>query len=443
MKKPVGLLVALVLFGIFGGLWLWSNKKEEAKSKAPPAADTSTKLQTIPEDQFQEIRIKKGADTVVMRRDNGKWAITEPKPYQADPDASSSLVSSLAGVAADKLIDAKPANLADYGLASPQLDLTVVRKDGKTNELQIGDETPTNSGFYAKEAGGDGKVYTIMTYVKTGLDKGLNDLRDKRLLHFDQDKITRIDLAAKGVPVQFGKNNNNQWQILQPKPLRADSGSVDSLISKLKDAKMDLASPDADAAKKFAEAPKIASVSITDVSGTETLEVHQTKDHDYYAKSSVVDGVYKIPGDVGDAVNKGLDDFRNKKLYDFGFSDPSKLEIVNNGAASAYTKSGDKWMSGSKTMDNSTVQTLIDKLRDLSADKFVDAGGGNTVFEGTVTAGGKSPEKVIIRKQGDQYFAQREGEPSIYQLTAGSVAEVQTAASGIKEQAPAAAPKKK
>ena len=435
MKKPVGLIVALVFLVIFGGLWLWSNKKQAAASKTTPT-DTTTKLQTIPDDQFQEIRIRKGSDTVVLKHDTGKWEITEPKPYNADPDATSTLVSSLASVSADKLIDDKPSNLADYGLATPELDITVVRKDGKTNELQVGDQTPTNSGFYAKEAGGDGKVYTIMTYVKTGLDKGLNDLRDKRLLHFDQDKITRIQLQAKGGTVEFGKNNNNQWQIVQPKPLRADSGAVDSLISKLKDAKMDLANPDADAAKKFAEAPKVAMVSITDAGGTETLEIHQTKDHDYYAKSSVVDGVYKVPGDVGDAVNKGLDDFRNKKLYDFGFSDPSKLEIVNNGVAATYTKSGDKWMSGSKTMDNSTVQTLIDKLRDLSADKFVDAGGGNTVLEGTVTAGGKSPEKVIIRKQGDQYFAQREGEPSIHQLTADSVAEVQAAAGGIKEAAP-------
>jgi hypothetical protein len=68
-----------------------------------------------------------------------------------------------------------------------------------------------------------------------------------------------------------------------------------------------------------------------------------------------VDGVYKIASDVGDALNKSLDDFRNKKLFDFGFSDPSQVDI-KNGAwhAGHYTKSGDKWMSGGKTMDNSS-----------------------------------------------------------------------------------------
>ena len=83
---------------------------------------------------------------------------------------------------------------------------------------------------------------------------------------------------------------------------------------------------------------------------TQTLEVRKDKDKNYYAKSSAVEGVYKVAADVGDALDKGLDDFRNKKLFDFGFSDPSKVDVKG----ATYTKSGDKWMSGGKTMDNTT-----------------------------------------------------------------------------------------
>ena len=38
----------------------------------------------------------------------------------------------------------------------------------------------------------------------------------------------------------------------------------------------------------------------------------------------------------------------------------------------AYQKSGDKWMSGSTQIDADSVQTVIDKLRDLSATKLAD-----------------------------------------------------------------------
>jgi hypothetical protein len=60
-----------------------------------------------------------------------------------------------------------------------------------------------------------------------------------------------------------------------------------------------------------------------------------------------------------------------------------------------------------------------------------------------VTSGdGKRVEKVAITKQGDQYFAQRENEPSIYELDSKAVDDLQKAASDVKEPPPPA-PKKK
>ncbi len=436
--KPKGLLIAVVLLAVLGAAVWWSNKKEAASAKNP--TDTSTKILAVPDDQIASIQIKHaGGETDAIKRENGKWQMTEPKPLPADPDAASSLTSALSSVTADKSIEDNATDLSQYGLTNPSLDVLVTKKDGKTDELLLGDDTPTNSGTYAKRAG-DNHVYTVGSFVKTSFNKTANDLRDKRLLTFDQDKLTRVELNAKGGAVEFGKNGQNEWSIVKPRPLRADGAAVDSLIGKLKDAKMDLTTPDPDAAKKFAAGTKIATASVTDAGGTQTLEVHQDKDHTYFAKSSSVEGVYKIASDVGDALNKGIDDFRNKKVFDFGFSDPTKLDVKGT----VYTKSGDKWQANGKTMDNTSVQSLIDKLRDLTATKFAEKGGGQPVFEVTVTSNdGKRVEKVTIDKSLDQYFAQREGEPSIYELDSKAVEDLQKAASDIKEQAPPAAPKKK
>ena len=100
-------------------------------------------------------------------------------------------------------------------------------------------------------------------------------------------------------------------------------------------------------------------------------------------------------------------------------------------------------MASGKTMDNASVQTLIDKLRDLAATKFAEKGGGQPVFEATVISNsGKRIEKVVISKQGTQYFAQREGEPSIYELDGKAVEDLQKAAADVKEAAPEPAKKK-
>src|SRR5450759_1044713 len=246
--KPKGLLIAVVLLAVLGGLTWWINKSQADKAKTP--TDASLKLLSIPDDQFQEIKIRKVTDEALdLKRENGKWRMTAPQALPADQDAAGSIVSALANLNADKVVEDKAVDLKQYGLDRPTLDVQIVRKDGKTDHLLIGDDTLNGSGAYAKLAN-DAQVVTVGSFTKTSLDKRPDDLRDKRLLTFDADKLSRVELTAKGPAVEFGKNGQNEWQIVKPRPLRADGSAVDGLVTKLKDAKMDLS--EAEAVKKFA-----------------------------------------------------------------------------------------------------------------------------------------------------------------------------------------------
>jgi hypothetical protein len=179
---------------------------------------------------------------------------------------------------------------------------------------------------------------------------------------------------------------------------------------------------------------------MTDPSGTQQMEVRKVKD-DYYAKSSAVDGAHKVTADLATALDKGADDFRNKKLFDFGFSDPNKIEMHDNGKSYAFEKKGEDWLAGGKKQDSTSVQSFVDKLRDLSSSKFIDAGTfGTPTIDITVTSGdGKRVEKVLISKQGSDYIAKRENEPALYGIDPKNVDELSKAASDVK---PAQAPKK-
>jgi hypothetical protein len=157
-----------------------------------------------------------------------------------------------------------------------------------------------------------------------------------------------------------------------------------------------------------------------------------------------VEGVYKLAGDLTTLLTKKVDDFRNKKLFDFGFNDPSHFEIQDNGKIATYDKSGDLWTSNGKTMDAVSVQAVIDKLRDLSATKFVDSGFANPVMQITVVSNnGKLTEKVKIAPAGKDFIAQREGEPALYQLDASAVDDLRKTAADIKEPPPPEKQKKK
>jgi hypothetical protein len=154
-----------------------------------------------------------------------------------------------------------------------------------------------------------------------------------------------------------------------------------------------------------------------------------------------VEGVYKVPSTLGQALDKKLEDFRNKKLFDLGSDDPNKIELRDGSKTYFLTRSGDEWWSGSaKKMDAGSVQELIDKLRDLSASKFVDSGFTAALIDLTVTSNdGKRVEKVAISKSGDNYIAKRENETALYQIDSKAVDDLRKAADEVK---PAAAPGK-
>ena len=437
-----GLTVAAAVLAVLAGLLWWSNREKAKEATAPPK-DASPKILSLTEGDIQKVAIKKrgGEDTVVERDKSGKWSIAAPKPYGADQDAVNSLVSSAATVNSDRLVDEKPADVKQYGIDSPSLEVDVTQKNGKTAKLLLGDDAPGGTGTYAK-LDGDPRLFTIASFTKSGLDKTTKDLRDKRLLTFDQDKLSRVEVNSKDGNIEFGRNKDS-WQILKPKPLRADGLQIEELVRKLKDAKMDLNASDDDtkkAAASFAKGSPVATIKVTDASGTQDLRV-VSEGGNYYAKSSVVDGAYKVPEDLGKSLAKKLDDYRNKKLFDFGFNEPGKVEMHAGGKTYSFQKSGEKWMSNGKEMDNTSVQSFLDKLRDLSASKFVESGFASPSIDVTVTSdNGKRVEKVFIAKAGDKYIAQRENEPSLYELESKTVDELTKAAGDVK--APPAATKK-
>jgi hypothetical protein len=428
-------IAAVVLLALTGVLY-WSNHHKPSEESAKISADTPPAILKLDQNSITKIELKKkGSEPVLLTEaSSGDWQITEPKPYGADQSAVSGMLSTLSSLNSDRVVEDKAADLNAFGLQQPSLEVDLTEKDNKSQKLLLGDQTPASSGVYAMLQG-DPRVFTIASYNKTSIDKTLNDLRDRRLIPVNADKVSRIEVIRKGQDLEFGRNKD-EWQILKPKPMRADGLEVGDLVRDLTDAKMDLSSNTAkDSASAFAKATPVATAKLTDESGTQELQVRKSKD-DYYAKSSAVEGAYKVDSTLGKELEKGLDDFRNKKIFDFGYNDPSKIEL-HNGNKTYYLTRGtagtDDWWSNGKKMDLANVESVISDLRDLSASKFPDSGFANPTIEATVLSDdGKRTERVEIAKSGDHYIARRENEPSLYQLDASAVDGLLKAADELK-----------
>ena len=439
MKLMRGPILAALALMVLSGLVYWSNKHKAAEA-AKPASDAPPKILSLDEKKIESVEIQKsGSDPIVLTKLADKWEITKPELMPADQDTASGLVAAAAGLMSDRLVDDKPGNLAPFGLAVPVTQVTLDSAGGKHTVIQFGKDSPAGGSTYVKVSG-DPRVFTVASSTKGSIDKSLLDLRDKRLLTFNQEKLSRVELTAHDATVEFGKNGQNEWQILKPEPFRADALQVDELVRKLREAKLQLEAGKI-AGSTFLLAPRIATAAFTDNGGTQTVEIRQDKDKTTYAKSSVTDGIYKVGADVADAANKTLVDFRSKKLFDFGFSELSSLTLQGT----TYMRSNEKWFANGKEMDGPSVQAVVDKLRDLTATGFAakSAGAGQSFTAAVATQDKKHMEKVTLFRDGTNTLGIREGEPAIYTMDSAAADDLLKSASGIKPAAAAKSPAKK
>jgi hypothetical protein len=422
-----GLLVAVVLLAVLAGGIYWSNQ-EEAKKSAAPSVDSSPKLLEIPEDQFTRIEVKRrdGSVAVVERQASG-WQLTAPRQLPVDARAVQGLVTALALVTADRIVDEKPGDLMQYGFASPQLDISIARKDGKKHQLLLGEDSPLGTTVYAQVAG-DPRLYTVSTATRGALDKVWQDLRDRHLLTFYDAKLRTVELNG----IAFSKTGD-RWTMTKPQPWRADNFAVEDLVRKLTEAKMEVVPEDEerDFPAKFAGAAPYAIAKATDDQGTQQLEVRKDKEGGFYAKSSAVEGVFRLPAEAVESLAKKPEDFRDRKLFEFGFAEPTKVEVKSGETLRAFEKSGAEWKSGAKKIDPGSVQQIVDKLRELSATGFAAAGGGKPAAEYTVTLAGKT-EKVTVNQAGEKYFATRPGDATVYELDSKGIDELRQLAADAK-----------
>jgi Domain of unknown function (DUF4340) len=439
--KLRGLLIAAAVLAILGGLLYWSSHRKTPPT--PISATTPPIVKVAPASVTALTVTQKNAPPVALTRSGAnQWKITAPKATLADTNTVSGILSNLDPLPSQRVIADKATDLAQYGLKDPSVTIDVTEKNNKTEKLFLGDDTPTGDAVYVALAGNP-RVFTAASYISNSLNKSFDDLRDKRLLPVDSASVTTIDLNRKSQPVDFGRVQNG-WQIQKPEPYRTDTFQVEDLLTQLTSAKMDtLTTPEA-AAKAFAHASPVATAKITGSSGTDTLEVRKEKD-DYYAKSSVLPGVYKIASDnstaLSEALNRPLDDYRNKQIFSFGYTDPDKIDVHSGSASLALTHAGTTWTSNGQKMDTASAESLVSALRDLAATKFVTSGFDSPDIDISVTwSGGKKTDHVQIRKTNDGGIAKRDDGPSLYQLDAVTLNELTNAIKGVK---PAAAAKKK
>jgi hypothetical protein len=431
MMNPTRLLIAVAVMAVLGGLVYYSEEN-------PPSFDDDrVKIIDLEAGDIQEMTIlRPGAEPLTLQRnEDEKWEFGAPLKIPADESAVSSLVSSLTPLNSDRVVEENVTDWQAYGLdGAGSLQVDVKAGEDESYSIIFGADTPTGSGVYARLEG-DPRLFTLFSYNKTSFEKKVFDLREKKLLSIDGDKISRVIVDAGQRSIEFGKSGDDDWQILKPKPLRADNFAVGDLVRSVQNGEMVSVLEEAleeggEPSGKYSFAKPFASVEVVDESGAHTLTIAKGQDDKYHAKSSdLPGGVYEVSSTLAEGLDKPLADFRNKKLFDFGFEDPVSVKLRDGETRITVEKKDDKWILTShedRELESSKVQSLLDDLRGLRAKEFTSDeeadqekyGLNQPALEAEVVqADDKGTEKAIMTSLGgEKVYAAIPGQPSTYEI---------------------------
>jgi hypothetical protein len=346
----------------------------------------------------------------------------------ADTEVSG-ITSALSQLEIVRVVDDKPGNLNDYGLASPRIEVDFkVAGDKNARRLLIGQKSPTGGNLFAKRNAED-RVFLIPAFQEQTFNRGTFDLRDKAVLHFERDKVDHIAIDAAGKTLELAKTGGD-WKLTKPVQTASDNSTVEGLLGRVLSAQMkSIVSENATPAdlKKYGLDKPAAVVSLGLGSAKATLQLGgKAPDGSLYARDESKPLVMTLDATLADELRKGPDDYRRKDLFAFRAYDANHLEITRAGQTVAFDKvkgatptAEDKWQrAGTKPtdVDKEKMSVFLAKLESLRATSFVDSTAKTGLDAPAMTVyakfdDGKKEERVQFGKAADSVYAGRPGEP--------------------------------
>jgi hypothetical protein len=142
-------LLLAVLAALVGYLWLFELRPRPAPH---PAEADAPPLLAVPPAAVARVELEEHGRRLTAVRGGDGWTDPSGRPWRSA--AVSDLVDTLGSLRPVMVIDARPADPADYGLGTAASRLEVSAGDGPpVLALELGERNPAWTGIYARRAG--------------------------------------------------------------------------------------------------------------------------------------------------------------------------------------------------------------------------------------------------------------------------------------------------
>jgi hypothetical protein len=434
LTTPIVLLV--VLGGLAGYIYYIDSGPE------PPDPNAKPKAFELTSDNIEELEFKSpDGQTARVQRTGGNWELVEPVKADADDGVVGTVTSNLGTLEVQRVVEESPADLGQYGLANPRIDVGFRLQGQKEfQRLLVGEKTPTGGDFYAKR-GDEKRVVLISSFLDSILTKTPFDLRDKVILKFERDKADGIEVARGASTNQFARNGSD-WRIVKPAPARADYAATEGLMTRLSSTNMlKVVSETGENLRMYGLDRPSMSASVTSGSSRATLLLGQkAPDGGFYAKDSSRPVVFTVEEALATDLGKDVAEFRRKELFDSRPFSANRVELRRGSETMAFEKRDadgkTTWSNAAgQNVDSARVEELLTKLSTLRADSFQPTAPPSLkmpVAAVTVRFDESKTESVTFGRSGNEVFASRSDEPGAAKVDAGMFDEAIKAVDALK-----------
>lgn len=423
------LVLVVVLLGLLGYIYYYM------KTGSDQPVEQKVKVFTVEPDTIEELRIKASSgESTILKKANGTWGLVEPVTARADEAEISGIITNLASLEIQRVVDENPGDVAQYGLAMPKTEVSFRRTGDKdVSRIQIGDKTATGGDIYAKRPS-EKKVFLVSSFLEATFNRTPFNLREKTLLKFQRDKVDQVEIVGKDVAITLGKTGD-QWRLTKPVATRADATVVDGLIGRLQTAQMAAiaaAEPTPEQIAAFGLNKPAWTIAIGAGSTRASLLVGTAvaDASTFYARDATRAMVFTIEKSLVDDLQKKVGDYRPKDVFEFRPYSATRVAVTRDGTTLTFdiTKDKDgkgKWrqVNPARDVDTLKIDALLSALSGLVITEYAEGPAMTGTEKPTAVVAvtfdeGKKEERVVFGRVANDVFAVRAGEPGAGKLEA-------------------------
>lgn len=394
----MGRLRIVVTLAVLLGLGLYVYFVELPKAREDAAAKMLLRLEADEIDTLtltypdREIRLQ--------QTEAGEWNLIAPIETKADDTTVNNLVNTVTTEEITRsLTPDEEAGLVLYGLDAPLVLLDVTLSDGtKLPRVSVGKDTPVGFSVYVQKAG-DEQLHLTRQAFRLGLTKEVKELRDKRVLPFDHDRVHRITIGTPASEVVLSKTDAGEeeeagWTFAAPAgidseetlsapPFRVDDGAVRTYLSTveamraedfIEEPLLDMTEFGLDPARLTLRLGLPDDESRTLYVGTERSGENGGAQR--YVRRHDGETLYLVRAGVLDDLSKTVRDFRDKAVADIAADAVHTVRVTRADEAGFTITRGpeDTWEidhTADGTLKTASLKQFVDDLADLRGFEIV------------------------------------------------------------------------